>query len=184
MLSHVEKLFLNTITDLECRVTSREEYDLLGISAIVRKLFLDSNSLVDQVNKEIKLKLNFEIGEEPPLPTNCPKPDFSSLQDGLAPEDLPPGFRIKTKNRDEFFSTVVATVKGKCITVKDIIKFEANISGGVHIDTPKKENEIILSEISQKFLIFGHRIPLRQLKSIAKVILKSLIPLKNAIQNK
>lgn len=59
--------------------------------------------------------------------------------------------------------------------MKDIIKYEANVKGGVHLGSPRKDVE---KEIDQEiFCVGGLRFTLRQLISIARVTLEALKPL-------
>jgi hypothetical protein len=44
MPDHSE-LFLHTLKDLERRIESEDPYEILGISALMRKLFLEKHSL-------------------------------------------------------------------------------------------------------------------------------------------
>lgn len=47
MHSQQDILFLKTLEDLEKRVNQQDPYQILGASALIRKLFLDDHPLVD-----------------------------------------------------------------------------------------------------------------------------------------
>lgn len=63
----------------------------------------------------------------------------------------------------------------------DIILFEANVCGGIHAGSPKSEKEKALNRINESISIGGYVSTLRQLLAIARIILKSLNPLRQAI---
>ena len=70
----VERLFINTLTDLAARAEAHDEYEVLMGAALVRKLLLDAHPIVDQVNRKHQLKLVFEIGEPGAFPPGVPVP--------------------------------------------------------------------------------------------------------------
>lgn len=176
-MNEFEELFLNTIKDIEKRLSSSDPYEILMISGLLRKLFLDSYPLVDRVNKEHKLKIEFEIVDRSRKMPYEKDIVFWSIQDGLFPETAPSFRKRIVVSRDKFFNTIVAKTKNEEFSVKDVIKFKANVCGGIHADSPKSEKDEILQRISKYISIGGYESNLRQLKAIARVILKSLEPL-------
>lgn len=57
-----DELFLYTMRDLRRRVEApTDEYDLLMAAGLLRKLLLDDQPLVHQVNRRLRLKFAFEI---------------------------------------------------------------------------------------------------------------------------
>lgn len=60
-MTETERLFLHTIEDVESRIKATDPYDVLGLSTLIRKLFLDDNPLVDQVNRVYRQKIRFII---------------------------------------------------------------------------------------------------------------------------
>jgi hypothetical protein len=51
-MNEIKILFCNTLTDIEKRLAETDPYEILMISSLIRKLFLDDFPLVDQVNQE------------------------------------------------------------------------------------------------------------------------------------
>jgi hypothetical protein len=177
-----EILFLSTYQDIENRLNAKEPYEILYISALIRELFLDDFPLVDQVNKNYKLKILFKITETQAKIPGLPMPIFYSVHDGFDPDTaIRPGFRIIEVNRNKFFKACVLAIRGKEYSVREIILFEANIMGGVHASTAKTDKEKALKQIDSLF-IGGYRSSLGLLKAIARVILKALEPLKKIIE--
>jgi len=185
-MTESEKLFLRTIEDIESRIRSGDPYEVLGLSALIRKLFLDDNPLVDQVNRLYRHKLRFAITNPNSQSTQMilsMKPVFYSVQDGLDPETA---IRSKTKievDRDQFFGTMVLMVKGKTYSVREVILFEANIMGGVHAGVPKNDKERALAEVNSLYIGGETRAATRQLKSISRIVVRALQPLREAVQN-
>jgi hypothetical protein len=106
-----------------------------------------------------------------------PELEFLGIQDALDPESIPNPPK-KTVNRDTFFQTKVQVAQNKTFTVREIIKHQANIEGGVHAGKPKNANEEKLSEIEDTITILSLPPGLRQLQAIGRVILKTLQPLR------
>lgn len=177
MQSQLKQLFSRTISDLENKISAKDPHEILGASALIRKLFLDDYPLVDQVNREYKLKILFHVCLPTPDPPGLPKPVVFSIQDGLDPDTSPPGIIVSQLTRDQLFKVVVLIINGKEYIIKDVILFEANIMGGVHAGTPKSEKEKILKTLNDKLSIGGYATSLRQLQAIGRVILKALAPL-------
>lgn len=180
-MSEEEILFLETYKDIEKRVNEKNPYEILQISALVRKLFFDDFPLVDQVNRSYKEKLVFEITKTQPYYPGSPAPTYFSAQDGLDPATARPGKQILQVKRDEFFRTPILLVNGKECSIRETILFEANIMGGVHAGLARTDNEKALKQLDN-LSVGGYRTSLRQLKAIARVILKALKPLKERIQ--
>ena len=128
-MQYVEVLFMETLKELEARVSAQDPYMILGASALIRKLLLDDFPLVDQVNRQYRLKLTFEVTEPPNFPPGLPEPMFYSVQDAIDPETVRPGKAKKTVNRDQLLSYVLAKVDGRPYTLREIVLFEANVMG-------------------------------------------------------
>jgi len=182
MVTEIDHLFLDTVTDLEQRVSSADPYQILGISALVRKLLLDASPLIDQANRKWRLKVRFRVGLLRELPPGFPEPAFYSIQDGLDPDTAPPGTKSTFVSRDGFLAATVAKVDGKPLSVRDLVSFEAHVKGGVHAGKPKDEAERILQELDRLYRVGGYRASLRQLQAIGRVVLKALHELKQAVE--
>ncbi len=182
-LTEAETLFLLTLDDIEKRLTQTDPYEILFVAALVRKLFLDDFPLVDQVNQNHHLKINFETTVPTGFPNDFPAPSFWTVQDGLDPDTTHPGKRRYVASRDQFFHTVVTIVDDHRYSVREIILFEANIMGAVHAGSPKTNKEHALKQIDSTIAVGGYASSLRQLQAIARVILKSLSPLRAAINS-
>lgn len=177
-------LFLSTLDDLENRTESQDPYEILGISALVRKLLLDSYPLVDQVNREYRLKIRFSIvyttGQLDQLEEMGLTPILWVVPDGL--DMAPPGFPRQAMTRQRFLNTVILAVRGERYSIRDIVLFEANVMGGVHAGRPKNEREEVVNRINQVLTVHGYRASLQLLTSIGRVVLQALRPLRRAVE--
>jgi hypothetical protein len=170
------KLFLETLKDIKKRVASNDAYEILLISALLRKLLLDDFPLLDQVNRKYKLKILYEITKiQEALVQNS---EYYISADMLDPETAPPSKKSQKVSRDQFLKTTVLSVYGKRYSIKDIILFEANIMGGIHAGATKEVKEHALEQINRIYEVQSSRGSLLQLKAIARVVLKALEPLK------
>ena len=158
--------------ELNKRLDSDDEFEILGISAVVRKLLYDDFPLIDQVNRKYKEKIIYEVSSSSRNPSNTTDLVAYSLQDGLDPETSPSKYTDPLK-RDQFSKIIIAIVAPKTFTLKDIVLFEANIMGGIHAGSSTKDKEKVLEAFNSTTSIGGYRPSLRQLKSIDRVIHKA-----------
>lgn len=181
-MNQIETLFIRTLNDLNSRIGSNDPYKILGASALIRKLLLDDNPLVDQVNRIYHIKINFEITESQISPYGLAPPSFLTVQDGIDPDTTISGMTKKTVNRDNLFKTVLTIVNNQKYTLREIVLFEANIMGAVHAGSPKNDKEKALKQINDTISVGGYDSSLRQLKAIGRVIIKALSPLRNRLE--
>ncbi len=71
-------------------------------------------------------------------------------------------------------------IYGTRFTIRDVIKFEANVAVAVHAGSPKTEKEKALNTLGEHFGVGGYEPTLRQLLAIARVSIKALAPLRAA----
>lgn len=131
-----ERLFCRTLDDLAGRADSQDEYDVLFSAALVRKLLMDDEPLMHQVNRTHRLPVRFAFNgptqyEEVVLSDG---PVFWSLEDALDPEcDLPPGLVNRVDGKlDNFLARRVMRVQGHDVSVRDLVAQLAHIEGAVH----------------------------------------------------
>lgn len=173
-----DELFVERCKQVERLLASNQEIDLLDLAGVLRQLLLDGTPLAHKANKG-GLKLRFNVGtfrQEPDQRTT-----FLILEDGLDPETRPPGSPAKEVNFDGFLGHAILYIDGKAHSVADVVKFAANVAGGVHhVDNPKAAQKA-LSEFSTLYRIGGLPSGVRQMKAIGRVTLKGLQPLVAAV---
>jgi len=173
-------LFLARCAQVEELGKSHQEIDLLDLAARLRQLLLDDDPLVHQANRTHQLKLTFHVGQFRSEPDRYVA--ILSLEDGLDPDTRPPGSPSKAINLDGFLGHKVLYVRGHWYSVRDIIKHASDAAGGVHrTDNPRDQHKMIAG-YSAGFGIGGLPAAIRQLKAIARVTLKGLRPLIDAIR--
>jgi hypothetical protein len=177
-----EILFVKTLEDIEKKLQANDSYELLGISALLRKLLFDKNCLYDLANQQHKIKLKFVVGNDyAPKSKQLREGSFWSQQDSFDPETAPPHvipIEISRKN----FSKKVILITGKNEhTVIETIKYVAHVVGGVHVGSPENSKESELQKLDQLNNLGGHSMVVRQLMSISRVVLKAMNPLREKI---
>lgn len=160
-----EVLFLLTCDDLEERVRrandgdtspSQREYEALMIAPLLRKLILDSHSLIDRVNRTHRLKIRYPIQAWPLLAgsggTSTP-PEFDD-----SPRPILEHFLDRVVlDRDEMLSRPVMIWNGQVVTARDVIRHLANAAGGVHLGPPRSDKGRMLLELDQSITFTGVR---------------------------
>ena len=174
-------LFVRTIEDLRSKIASNDEYESLKASGLIRTLLLDSGNLVDEVNRRFRLKITFTYADSsqgyPAEMRKLLNPSQWAVLDGLYPGTQITTAVNVTTNRGPFLSQMVLINRGEELSVKDVIKYAANVLGGVHAGKVKKgeSKEEALEKLTG---LFGN-LPtaLMQLRAIAHVVLDGLEPL-------
>lgn len=127
-----DQLFISTFEDLEVRLKSQEEYEILMIAGLLRKLLLDKTPLVDQVNRERRQKIRFIVNDRS-VPTDEPIPEFWSVEDGFDPNTCVPHLcRPIEVTKDQLLSRPVLMYRGNVITVREFVLHATHVQGAVH----------------------------------------------------
>lgn len=175
-----KRLFVQSYEDLRDKTDSKDEYKILKSSGLIRSFFLDSPNLVDTVNREYRKRLEFTYSDSSQgyaAVLISMNPDHWAELDGFYPGTQIAEAVNVTTGRDPMLSQVVLINAGKSLTVKDVIKYVANVMGGVHPGNPK-ENDDKEQAFSEIVSLYGD-VPaaIKQLQSINRVILEGLEPL-------
>lgn len=172
----LERLLIRSLDDLHRSINSKDEYEVLRAAAIIRQLFLDGDkSLFVKVNRKYRRKLAFEVvDQKPPNVLGVPQPEIWCAIDTLDPRKVSRRYPRITKNRKQFFQTVVAIVGGHEYTIRDLVKFVANVMGGVHAGEPQDAKEEVLAKLGELYLFSNLSVPLLYVRSIGRIILESL----------
>ncbi|MFC7357087.1 hypothetical protein ACFQO1_05270 [Jejudonia soesokkakensis] len=182
------ELFIETLNDLELKIHSDKPYQILKSSEIIRSLLFDTTGpLVDKINREFKLKIEFEYRDtkmrSESSPSLIPKPTTYIVADGFYPPDgIPNAKSVKTK-KDQFFKALLIYHNDTIYTVKDILNFALYNLGGTHHAEPNTESETNLAELNDLFLGNINSI-IFQTRAIGKVVIKALSELKNEVEKK
>jgi len=140
-----DQLFLDTLRDLREKHRSNQPYDLLRGSGLLRQLLLDGHSLVDQVNRAHRLKIEFNTIDftlKPPVPIERIRLHWTNLDASATPRAMT--IRV---DRAKLLSAPVLVFKGREFTVHDLIQTAANVWGGVHSGSAKSDQQRELTEM-------------------------------------
>ena len=173
------RLFLERCSQIRRLLESSKEIDVLDLSAPLRQLLIDDHPLVHKANESHRIKLRFRVNQFHSMPDKFTT--VLALEDGLDPDTARPGKASTEVSLDGFLGHTVLWFNGKPRSVYDIIDLAANVAGGVHHSKPK-ESQRLIAEYSSLFGIGGLPAGCRQLKAIARVTLKGLAPLIDAVQ--
>lgn len=179
-----EKLFVNTIIELEERFNKRTEYDLLKASGLIRQLIVDSNPLVTQVNRKYKLKIKFKVVKRykfdfANVDSNGTKWSNLSGMVFISP-DKSSDF-VELLGKDEFLKYQLLSHHETQFTILDVIKICANKYGGVHSEDIRKGRSLELDRMSSHITLNGSKSVFHAIYGIIEVCLVALKPLKNII---
>lgn len=179
-----DRLFLKTLEDLETRINSQDDYEILMVAALLRKLLLDAYPLMDQVNEKRRLKIRFVINDYqmPVIKTLPTFPTFWSIEDGLDPEmaRIPKPIEV---SRDEFLARQILKNGNHFIAIKELIKHAAHVQGTIHAGEPEDEKQKHFSYLQSVLGIGGLPAGYRLLRVIGRVVIKGLYPLNDQIKS-
>jgi len=173
-MTSTEKHFLHTIKELISLVTEDEgEYSFLKLSGLLRKLLIDSPSLIDKVNQNYKQKIIFKTSKRLSYEEEKGKNQIVVAQLSRGKDEHTVGY-----NKHSFLALSVLMYKDEVYSVKDIIKLSANVLGGVHYGDAKEEREKRLIELNEMLKV-NDNIPtcVFLIGSIALVTADALKPL-------
>ena len=178
----VNQLFVHTLRDLERRTAATDEYEVLLSAAFLRKLLLDQQRLMDQVNRCYSLDLRFRISGVSPYEQQIwdSPPIFWALEDALDPES-PLAYAPFDATRDQFLGRRVMRFSESWITVRDVIDQLANIEGAVHRGPPKKERHRVLQAAGRFYSRDGLPGVVSQVRLIGRITVRGLSPLRDAV---
>lgn len=170
-------LFLETLVDLERQLASRKPYDLLRASALLRQLLLESHPLVDQANRELRVKVRYAVipYDPPPFPLNI------HISPAVVTDDFPNGPSRELVVRSAFLAAVLGQMNGEKITTQAVILHAAHVLGGVHIDRPENADAQVLVALNRAFSLGGTDPTLQLIAAIGRGVLKALQPLRDAV---
>lgn len=193
--AHIDWLFLETMADIAVRSQRRDlsRYQTLGLAPLLRKLLVDHNPLLHQVNRPHQLKLTFSARQY--------DPGLHEPPPGYSPEDVARLVRLQLECLDPAIechggeSVVQATLPqwlkqdvgvdaGVRFTVRDVIQQIAHVEGGVHVGKPRTQREQALFMLSMKVADRHELGLLGLLAAIGRVTVTGVQPLADAVKMK
>jgi hypothetical protein len=178
MNAYAKYFFLRKVDEVRWRMQTGDYFDMIMAAALLRHLVLDEAPLLHKANRDLKLKLEFEVSRPlAPIPPHIPKPIFQ--MPNIDPQTAPPGFPTEIVGLDRLLGYHVLSTHGHDFTVKDVLKNCAHVRGGVHLGEPQ-QCDLLLFE-ADGLEIGGHPSAMLALRQIANVLLKGVEPLAEAV---
>lgn len=200
-----DDLFLCTLEDLEGRLTGpkpgqvvgrTQEYELLMVAGLLRKLLIDAGSLVVLVNRERRLRLRFSVSGWPWASggsgggrVNIRRRSRSSDEIPVVPLDqLAPELLGLVQERlltlDQMLAEPIVIWNDVPITAKGLISYGANIGGGVHVGgQPRGPVHEALYGFGEEVFVDGYTLASACLRDVGEVAVSGLQPLRTAIES-
>lgn len=179
-----EWLFVETVADVRRRSQdpdARGRYELLGIAPLLRKLLIDARPLLNTVRVARR-----------DVPTDFRIRQWSAPVDGHDDADLPYLLRLggpelvggpedpALPKLQQFIGARVGLVQGRPLTVREVVKYYANVEGGVHFGVPKEKADHVLSEMAP--VLLGHSTDqIEILANLGTIVADALTPLCESI---
>jgi hypothetical protein len=158
------------------RTTATDEYEVLMLAALLRKLLLDGTRLTDQVNRRYRLDIRFRISAVSPYEQLLyeDNPVFWAIEDALDP-DYALAYAPFDATRDQFLARRVMRFSGNWLTVRDVINQLSNIEGAVHRGEPRDARERALQEVASFYRHSGLPGAVNQVKLIGRITVRGLV---------
>lgn len=177
-------LFLLRVRQLEAILETQSAEGMLGLSQTLRQLLIDGGRLVDVVNRDHRLPLEFAVG----LSSEEREAEMRAL--GLPDARLhflgafPPTEPRRKLSLKQFLSFPVAKLEGSHFSVATLIKACANRLGGVHFGEPASDSveESEVRRFGEKLSQLGMQHAFSSLIIVAAVTLDALQPLARKVK--
>jgi hypothetical protein len=183
-MTNQEKIFLNIISELKKRYENQTEYDILKASGLIRQLLVDSNPIIEQVNRKYKLKITYRVQERIKLPFERFNEDGTAWKPlygivFITPQENSP---VELLNRDDFFKYELLSYHNEMINVLEVIKICANKYGGIHYDEKRNLKESSIDVTHKAFSFNNSSSVIRSMYSITGICLEALNPLAEKVK--
>lgn len=180
----VDTLFLETVADLRRRTNAATEYDAQQLAALLRKLLLDGQPLIDAANRTRRMRIRFRVYDGSPYQDLVLSlgPAFYAVQDAFDPRDVAvANARISEVDRDALLGRGIVLMDGAWFSVADVVTYVSHVEGGVHRGPPKGDKQRALAATNIR--IGGYDSPVvRSLLAVARVVARGLEPLEARIR--
>lgn len=175
----VRQLFLDTLADLRHRSSAdAKEYDLVQAAGLLRRLLVDGQRLIDQVNREHRMRLAFVVNTPPERSAGA---TLWARADGLDPEtsyrQVPTTLDLAGFLREEVIMT-----EGHLVTLREAILYLSHVEGGVHAGRPTGPKEEALHRLASDRVFNGYTLASRTIAAAARITSRALDPMRTAVE--
>ena len=182
---HPEALFCKVYDELEQKHTSDDWYELLSCSRLLRQLLLDQTPLTVVANRRIGLKFQYHITDASEFIQQLRSMNVVTYAaiEGLLPDTAHLiGSKPIMVNRDKFFRAICLIHLDRDFRVRDIIRYCANVAGGIHYESMPDEEGRMMRALDQLWEIQGQAACNAHIKIISTITLRALKPLRERIE--
>ena len=193
---HPDALFWHTLDDLRDRAerarvapfrtrTTADDYNVVMMSALLRKLLLDGQPIADSANVDRRMHIRYPVDGWPIVSGSGAPGSRVHLRGVLQPGDdiptipLPPP---RDLTKDQMLKEVVLVWNGVEMSAWSLITHIAHVEGGVHVGIPTQGASELLEDLSHRVLYDGYEFALRGLIEVANSVILGLNPLRLAIE--
>lgn len=179
-----EWLLVETVADVRRRSIepgARSRYELLGIAPLLRKLLIDGQPLLNTVRPvRPEVRTEFRIRQWSAAEDAQPGEDLPYLLQLGGPELVGGPEDSALPKLKHFIGARVGMVRGRPLTVREVVKYYANVEGGVHFGVPREDAQSGLSEMAPMLLgrSTGH---IEILAHLGAIVVDALTPLCESI---
>jgi len=174
-LNRIERLFVETIKDIQSKLDDPSHYNLIRAAGMLRQLFLDGSRLIDQVNRYHRVRLRFEIVPFERELSIVPEFHWCRISPG------PSFLASEVCDLDHFLHATCVFGEKHKFSVYDLIVCCSHVFGGVHSGSPSNNKESELLRLQEAILAGGESVVDSTLRDICDVALRGCVPLMEAL---
>ncbi len=183
-MKQIERIFLHSMADLEEISEIANTYRILRASGIIRQFLIDSNSLVNQINREYKQKIIFRVQQRPDI-TERKDENGKVLHQWFLVTFISPdknSQNVELLKIQDFLKYNLLSFGEHEFSVLEVIKICANKYGGIHSDDIVDEREKLLDKLNSTVSLLGFDCVVHSMHGIMKVCHEALLPLVEKIK--
>lgn len=178
-----EWLFVETVADVRRRsgdLGARVRYELLGIAPLLRRLLIDARPLLNTVRAaRPDVSTDFRIRQWSPSGDSHVATDLRRIQLG-GPELVGGADDPALPKLKHFIRAKVGLLQGRPLTVRDVVRYYANVEGGVHFGAPEDDAQRVLNQMAP--LLLGRSTgQIEILAHLGNIVVDALTPLCESI---
>lgn len=184
-----EELFIDIYNDLRDKLDAGNKYNLIKASGLVRQLLFDGVPLIDQVNREYKLKILFRTQKNRPKFGDFVYEHGQKWETVIGVTFINPNHNdeqfISHVKRADFLNYPVLHFADLDFTVLEILKICAHVYGGIHSGKIEDQKDTYL-DWANKTLSYkdGVSCAVKSVGDITAIVLDAIKPLVDAIEEK
>jgi hypothetical protein len=153
------------------------------VAAWMRQLLLDATPLMDVVNREVRVRIRFEVNTLSASTTSALREKHGVVYLGasLSPQITRMSTTTRHLTREQFLQEPVLLTGWERISVKEMILWAANEAGGVHYDPRHDGTTTVLNRLMRAYDSRVNPVLGSTIIGIARVVRDGLEPLSAAI---